>query len=209
MTLTDVLNSMPLVAVLRHIKPQEAIEIGQALVDSGFLCLEVPMNSPSPCESIAKLADSFGDQTLVGAGTVIKVADVQAVKDAGGEIIIMPHSDVNVIKEAKRLGMYCVPGIATPTEAYAAIHAGADALKLFPAIGNPPNIVKAIRAILPKDMPLIPTGGVVPDMMDAYLKAGANGFGLGGALYKPGDSVDVVTEKANAFVNEIKRIKKG
>jgi 2-dehydro-3-deoxyphosphogalactonate aldolase len=209
MTLTDVINTMPLIAVLRHIKPEEANGIGQALVDSGFTCLEVPMNSPNPCDSIAKLAEAFGDQALVGAGTVIQVEDVQKIKDAGGEIIIMPHSDVRVIEESKRLGLCCVPGISTPTEAYAAIHAGADALKLFPAIGNPPSVVKAIRAILPKDMPLIPTGGVVPDMMEDYLKAGANGFGLGGALYKPGDTPEIVTEKAKAFVDEIKRIQKG
>lgn len=209
MTLADVLKTMPLIAVLRHIKPHEAQDIGQALVDSGFVCLEVPLNSPDPFDSISTLARSFGATALIGAGTVIKVDDVKRVKDAGGEIIIMPHSDLKVIEASKRLGMLCVPGISTPTEAYAAIHSGADALKLFPAIGNPPSVVKAIRAILPSDMPLIPTGGVVPDMMADYLKAGANGFGLGGALYKPGDSAAVVTEKAKAFVDEIKRIQKG
>lgn len=200
MNLNELLNKMPLVAVLRHIKPEEAIEIGQVLIDAGFLCLEVPMNSPNPCESIRLMAEAFGDKALIGAGTVVTVEQVQQVADAGGKIIIMPHTDIDIVKQSKALGLTCVPGISTPSEAYAAINAGADAIKLFPAEGNPPAVLKAMRAILPKELPVIPTGGITPEKMADYMKVGATGFGLGSALYKPGDSADVVRKKANGFV---------
>lgn len=209
MTLNEVLKVMPLIAVLRHIKPEEATAIGDALFAAGFRCLEVPLNSPDPFTSISRLAAEFGRKALVGAGTVIHVNDVAKVAEADGKIIIMPHTDAAVIKEAKRLGLCCVPGISTPSEAYAAIHAGADALKLFPAIGSPPSVVKAIRAVLPPDMALIPTGGVTPDMMAEYMAAGANGFGLGGALYKPGDTPEQVSVKAKLFIDEINVIRQG
>ena len=206
MTLQEVLAAMPLVAVLRHIQPHEAIDIGTALVDSGFVCLEVPMNSPEPIESIRLLAEQFGERALVGAGTVIEVGQVQAIADAGGKIIIMPHTDVAVIQKAKSLGLCCVPGVSTPSEAYAALHAGADGLKLFPAEGHPPAVLKAMRAILPKGVPVIPTGGISPEKMADYSKAGASGFGLGSALYRAGDTAEVVRQRAVAFVDAMRII---
>ena len=209
MNLNEVLNEMPLIAVLRHIKPDEVTAIGDVLFAAGFRCLEVPLNSPDPFESIAKLAAEFGSNALIGAGTVIKVKDVARVAEADGKIIIMPHTDPAVIKETKRLGLCSVPGVSTPSEAYTAIHAGADALKLFPATGNPPSVVKAILAILPANMALIPTGWVKPDMMADYMAAGADGFGLGGALYKAGDTPAQVAAKAKLFVDEINIIRQG
>lgn len=203
MNLSDLLKKMPLVAVLRHIKPEEAVEIGQVLIDAGFLCLEVPMNSPNPCDSIRLLAEAFGDKAMIGAGTVVTVDQVQQVADAGGKIIIMPHTDVEIVKKSKALGLTCVPGISTPSEAYTAINAGADGIKLFPAEGNPPQVLKAMRAILPTGLPVVPTGGITPEKMADYMKAGATGFGLGSALYKSGDSADVVRDKANRFVAAI------
>jgi len=208
MNLNQVLEKMPLIAVLRHIKPEEAVAIGQVLIDKGFVCLEVPLNSPKPCESIRKLADHFGKNSLVGAGTVLTVKQVNDVANAGGKIIIMPHTNVEVIKEAKRLGLCCIPGIATPSEAFAALEAGADALKLFPADGLGPNVLKAIKAVLPEGVAIIPTGGVTPDKMADYMVAGAAGFGLGTALFRPGDTPDVVSEKATAFVDAMNEIKK-
>ncbi len=207
MNLAEVLRTMPLIAVLRYIQPDEVVAIGQALIQSGLVCLEVTMNSPNPCDSMRKLLDAFGEKVLVAAGTVTEVKQVQAVAEAGAKVIIMPHSDSRIIQESKRLGLCCIPGIATPTEAYAAIHAGADALKLFPAISIAPSVVKAFRAVLPMDIALIPTGGITPDRIEAYLKAGANGFGLGSALYQPGDSPARVIEKAKTFIDEINRIR--
>lgn len=207
MHLSEFLGSMPLIAVLRYIKPEDAIAIGDVLVEAGIVCLEVPMNSPNPCESMEKLAKAYGPCAFVAAGTVIDPADVKRIANAGGQMIISPHTDVDVIKEAKRRGLYCIPGFVTPTEAFMALKAGADALKLFPAEGNSPGVLKALRAILPKDIAVIPTGGITPEKMVDYVTAGANGFGLGGALYQPGDSPEIVAKKARCFVKAIKEIK--
>lgn len=209
MTLQEVLKEMPLIAILRHIKPSEVTAIGDVLYAAGFRCLEVPLNSPDPFDSIARLAAEFGKKALVGAGTVIQVGDVAKVAEADGKVIITPHTDPKIIHEAKRLGLCCIPGVSTPTEAYTAIHAGADALKIFPAVATPPSVVKAIKAILPPNMVLIPTGGVSPDMMADYMAAGADGFGLGGALYSPGDTPTQVAAKAKLFVDEIRVIRQG
>jgi len=175
------------------------VGIGEELVAAGFRIVEVPLNSPNPMESIRRLSEAIGDRALVGAGTVIDVDDVERVAEAGGRIIVMPHSDPAVIRAAKVRGLLCLPGVATPTEAFAALAAGADALKLFPAEGNPPAVLKAMLAVLPKGVSFFPVGGIAPDNMDEFREVGAVGFGLGSALYKPGDSAAVVAEKAAAF----------
>lgn len=201
MNLSELLVSMPLIAVLRYIKPEEVLAIGDVLITAGIVCLEVPMNSPNPCKSIELLAKTYGNDAFVGAGTVVNPLDVKRIADAGGQVIISPHTDVAVIQETKRLGLCSIPGFVTPTEAFTALKAGADALKLFPAEGNAPGVLKALRAILPKDIPVIPTGGITPEKIEDYLRAGANGFGLGGGLYQPGDSPSVVAGKARTFID--------
>lgn len=198
--LKDYLDHLPLIAILRGLKPDEAIAIGHALVDKGFSIIEVPLNSPSPLESIARLTKEFGDKILIGAGTVLSPTAVGEVKDAGGRIIVMPNSDAAVICKAKSLGLFCAPGVMTPTEGFAALANGADALKLFPADILPPQYVKAVRAIYPRETLLLPVGGITPDTMTAFHQAGANGFGLGSALYKPGQSAEVTAQRAEAFV---------
>jgi 2-dehydro-3-deoxyphosphogalactonate aldolase len=196
------LQQLPLVAILRGLTPQEAPAIGQALVDSGFALIEVPLNSPQPLESIAALAAQHPNH-LIGAGTVLSAAQVREVHAAGGRIIISPHFDPAVVHEAMRLGLACVPGVATPSEAFAALNAGAHALKLFPAELITPTVLKAMRAVLPADVPLLPVGGITPDNMGGYLNAGANGFGLGSALYKPGQSPERTRQAADRFIQDL------
>jgi 2-dehydro-3-deoxyphosphogalactonate aldolase len=180
------LRPLPLVAVLRGITPPEVDGVAAALVDNGFRILEVPLNSPDPFESIARLAREFGEHCLTGAGTVVKVGDVARVADAGGKLIVMPHGDVAIVREAKRLGLVCLPGVATTTEAFAALDAGADGLKMFPAEQLSPAVLKAWRAVLPKDTLVFHVGGIRPDNMAPYWAVGANGFGTGSNLYQPG-----------------------
>ena len=196
-TFTD---RLPLVAILRGVRPDEILPIGEALVEAGFAILEVPLNSPDPFESIAKLVGRFGQDVLIGAGTMRTEADLDALVKAGGRLMVTPHGDAALIRAAKQRGLLTLPGIATPTEAFAAIDAGTDGLKLFPAEMIPPAVVKAMRAVLPKSMPLFPVGGIEPSSMAAYRAAGANGFGLGSALYKPGLSAAEVGLRARAFV---------
>lgn len=192
--------TLPLVAILRGIRPEEAEGIGAALYEAGFRLIEVPLNSPQPLDSIARLARSLPSDAVVGAGTVLSTAAVQDVRNAGGTLIVMPHSDTAVIRAAKSAGMSCVPGAATPTEAFAAAHAGADALKLFPAELVTPAVMRAMRAVLPPALPLLPVGGITPDSMAAWRAGGATGFGLGSALYQPGLDAAAVAERARAFV---------
>lgn len=199
-TWTSVLQSLPLVAILRGLKPDEAVEVGETLVEAGFLCLEVPLNSPQPLDSIRRLRDALGDRAIVGAGTVLSPRAVQDVADAGGQIIISPNSNPAVIAATKAAGLISFPAFFTPTEAFAAIDAGADALKLFPAETAGPATLKAIKAVLPPAMPVFPVGGVDPRNLAAWRAAGANGFGLGSALYKPGHTVAQVGAAAQAFV---------
>jgi len=193
------LKPLPLVAVLRGITPGEVIGVGTALVENGFRILEVPLNSPDPFGSIATLAREFGERCLTGAGTVLRVADVARVARAGGELIVMPHGDVEIIREAKRLGLACLPGVATPTEAFAALGAGADGLKMFPAEQLSPAVLKAWRAVLPKDALVFPVGGIRPDNMAPYWAVGANGFGTGSNLYQPGALPSAVRRVAKEF----------
>ncbi len=186
MTLDDYLKPLPLVAVLRGITPAEVAAVAEALYAEGFRILEVTLNSPQPFDSIRGLADSHGSRCLVGAGTVIEVADVARVRDAGGRLIVMPHADTAVIREAKSLGMVCLPGVATPTEAFAALAAGADGLKMFPAEAMVPAALRAWRAVLPKTARVFAVGGIRPDNMAPWWAEGAAGFGTGSHLYQPG-----------------------
>ncbi len=193
------LARLPLVAILRGLTPEEAPEIGGALVEAGFCLIEVPLNSPRPFDSIEILAAAFGSSAIVGAGTVLQIGDVARVAGAGGRLIVMPHSDTAIVAAAKAAGLYAVPGFATPTEAFSALKAGADGLKLFPAEANPPPVLKAMRAVLPKSVPVLPVGGITPQSIEAYVEAGASGFGLGSALYRPERSPVEVGRRARAF----------
>jgi len=189
-----------LVAILRGVTPAEVVPIGLALSGAGFRIIEVPLNSPEPLASIRALRDALPAEVLIGAGTVVRPEDCAAVAAAGGQIVVMPHSDAAVIRAAKAAGMACAPGVATLTEAYAALAAGADALKLFPAEALAPAVLKAWRAVLRPPVALLPVGGITPEGIAAYAQAGASGFGLGSALYKPGDSAADVARQAAAFM---------
>jgi 2-dehydro-3-deoxyphosphogalactonate aldolase len=201
------LEPLPLIAVLRGITPDEVPSIAGVLVDAGFRILEVPLNSPRPFESIRLLADAFGGRCLVGAGTVLASDDVTRVHLAGGRLVVMPHADAAVIGEAKRQRLVCVPGVATPTEAFAALVAGADGLKMFPAEQLPPAALKAWRAVLPKDTLVFPVGGIRPETMAGYWAAGASGFGTGSHLYRSGASVESVRAAAAALVGALRALR--
>ena len=193
------LASLPLVAILRGITPHEAVPIGQALLNMGWTLIEVPLNSPQPLYSIAAMTSAF-PQALVGAGTVLTISDVRNVHAAGGQLIVSPNFNPAVVREALQLGLVCLPGIMTASEAFAALDAGATGLKLFPAEMASPAVVKALRAVLPPATVLLPVGGITPDNMRAYLDAGASGFGIGSALYKPGMAAGQVAENAVNFI---------
>jgi 2-dehydro-3-deoxyphosphogalactonate aldolase len=194
------MQQLPLVAILRGISPAEAADVGQALWDAGWRLLEVPLNSPEPLKSIEILARRF-PQALVGAGTVRSAAEVRQVQDSGGRIIVSPHCDARVIRAAVERGLLSLPGVMTPSEAFAALDAGATALKLFPAEMIPPAAVKAMRAVLPASLQLLPVGGIGPTTMAPYRAAGASGFGIGSALYKPGMDAAAVAASARAFAD--------
>lgn len=198
--LDDVLGQCPLIAILRGITPDEAVDVGQALFDAGLRVIEVPLNSPQPLKSIEKLAGKFGESCLIGAGTVMTPDDVIEVRDAGGELIVMPHSDAEVIEEAKAEGLVCLPGVATPTEGFSALTSGADGLKMFPGEAMPPKIVKAWRAVFPVAIKLMPVGGVSVENIPEYIAAGASGFGIGSSLYAPGRTASDVKARADALV---------
>jgi 2-dehydro-3-deoxyphosphogalactonate aldolase len=198
--LETAMAALPLVAILRGLTADEAPAVGAALVEAGFRIIEVPLNSPDPLRSLEILADRFGDDALIGAGTVMSPEAARQTADAGGRLVVMPHSDAAVIRAAKEAGAWCLPGVATPTEGFAALAAGADALKLFPGEALPPNVVKAWTAVFPKTVALLPVGGITPETMAAYVAAGAAGFGIGSALYKPGLAPAQVATRAAAFV---------
>ncbi len=197
---SDFLAGVPLVAILRGLTPEEAEPVGEALVAAGFRCLEVPLNSPRPLESIAILSARFGDTAIVGAGTVLSPADVDAVAGAGGRIIISPDTNPDVIRATKAAGLLSLPGFFSPSEAFSALRAGADGLKLFPADAGGLATLKALKAVLPPAVPVMPVGGVDADTMAAFRAAGAGGFGIGSWLYTPGQGIDVIAERAVRLV---------
>lgn len=198
--LKQALKENGLVAILRGLRPEEAPAIGDALYQAGFRVIEVPLNSPQPLDSIGLLRQRLPADCLIGAGTVLTPEQVVQVKDAGGQVIVMPHSDPKVLRAAKAAGLFLSPGVATPTEAFAALSEGADVLKLFPAEQMSPAVVKAWLAVLPAGTVLLPVGGISPDNMQAFIDAGVKGFGLGSGLFKPGMTVSDVQDRAAAYV---------
>lgn len=204
MTATDdfkrYLAESPLVAIIRGVTPDEAEAIGDALYEGGIRIIEVPLNSPDPLASIKRLSARLGDKALIGAGTVLKPSQVGEVAAAGGRIIVSPSTDAAVITATVNAGLVSSPGFFTPSEAFTALNAGAQVLKLFPAEGASPAVLKAQKAVLPKDVPVLVVGGVQPDTMQPWLDAGAAGFGLGGGIYKPGQSPEDTLAKARAYV---------
>jgi 2-dehydro-3-deoxyphosphogalactonate aldolase len=196
----DAYRQCSLIAILRGLKPDEAVAIGEALVGAGFTILEVPLNSPDPLDSIARLAKALEGRAVVGAGTVYKPAEVDAVAQAGGTLIVSPNANPAVIRRTKELGLVSAPGVMTPTEAIAALDAGADVLKFFPGELIGPAGVKAMGAVLPAGPPLVMVGGVTPQNLSAYSGTPATGFGIGSALYKPGLDAAAVAERARAFM---------
>ncbi|MBV9529094.1 MAG: 2-dehydro-3-deoxy-6-phosphogalactonate aldolase [Sphingomonas sp.] len=199
------LNQCPLVAIIRGVTPDEAEAIADAIHEGGIRIIEVPLNSPDPLKSIERIAARYGDRTLVGAGTVLNRDQVAQVKDAGGRIIVSPDSNIEVIATAAAAGLVSCPGYFTPTEAFAAIRAGAHGLKLFPAEGATPAVLKGQLAVVPKSVPVLAVGGISPDNMQPWLEAGAAGFGLGSGLYTPGQSPAETLDKARAYVAGVKR----
>lgn len=196
----DWLARCPLVAILRGVRPEEAEAVTEALAAHGIAIVEVPLNSPDPVESISRLAARFGDRMLIGAGTVMTERQVAEVAEAGGRLIVTPHAAGEVVRAAKRHGMAACPGMFTPTEAFAMLAAGADAIKLFPAEAASPAVLRAMRAVLPKGALVLPVGGIEAGTMRPWLDAGAAGFGIGSAIYRPGDTPARVGEKAAALL---------
>ena len=194
------LGECPLVAIIRGVRPDEAEAIGDAIYESGIRIIEVPLNSPEPFSSIERLSKRLGDRMLVGGGTVLTPDDVRRVRNAGGRIVISPNSNTDVIVETVAEGMISCPGYFTPSEAFAAIRAGATSLKLFPAEGASPALLKAHLAVIPREVPILIVGGVKPDSLRPWLQAGAAGFGLGGGLYKSGQSPSETLDKGSAYV---------
>jgi 2-dehydro-3-deoxyphosphogalactonate aldolase len=198
------LAECPLVAIIRGVTPDEAEAIGDAVYAAGIRIVEVPLNSPDPLESIRRLAARFEGRALIGAGTVLDPADVARVREAGGRIIVSPNTHPPVIEASARAGLVSAPGFFTPSEAFAALRAGAHALKLFPAEAASPKVVKAQRAVLPREVPLLVVGGVAPDTMRPWIEAGAEGFGLGSGLYRPGQSAEETAMRARAYVEGLR-----
>jgi 2-dehydro-3-deoxyphosphogalactonate aldolase len=199
-TLRQALKQCPIVAILRGVKPDEIVAIGDVLVEAGITIIEVPLNSPQPFDSIVRLSARHGGRILIGAGTVLDPADVVLVKDAGGELVVAPNFDAEIVRAAKAIGLATLPGVMTPSEGFAALKAGADGLKLFPAEVMPPAVVKAWRAVFDPDTLLLAVGGVTVDNIRSYADAGASGYGIGSALYKPGLPVEEIASLAKALV---------
>ncbi len=193
--------SRPIIAILRGLKPTEAAEIGHALIDAGIDRIEVPLNSPNPLDSIGILADRYGDKALIGAGTVLTPQEVQQVADVGGQLVVSPNFDADVIHRSVALNMQSWPGVYTPTEAFAALKAGATGLKLFPGVMAGPQGLAAMRPVLPKGTLIFAVGGAGPENFAEWIKAGADGFGIGSALFKPGMNVTEVADRATRIVS--------
>lgn len=203
-TLDKFLAECPLVAIIRGVSPADAEATAEAIHDAGIRIIEIPLNSPEPLKSIETVARRFGETALVGAGTVLDPADVLRIKDVGGRIIVSPETNIPIVAATAAAGLVSCPGYFTPSEAFAAIRAGAHGLKLFPAEGASPAVLKAQKAVLPGNLPVIVVGGVKPDTMTPWLDAGASGFGLGSGLYRPGQPATETAEKARAYVAAVR-----
>lgn len=199
------LAECPLVAIIRGVTPDDVEAIGDAIYEGGIRIIEVPLNSPDPLKSIGKLAKKLGDKALIGAGTVLKPEQVAEVQKAGGQLIVSPNTNRDVIAATAAAGLVSSPGYFTPSDAFAAIEAGATGLKLFPAEGASPAVLRAHLAVIPRDVPIIVVGGVKPDNMRPWTEAGAAGFGLGSGLYRPGQSADETLDRARCYVNCLRR----
>lgn len=205
MKLEQALETCGIIAILRGVSPDEVVAVTQALYDAGVRIVEVPLNSPEPFVSIKLLAKTFAEKMIVGAGTVLSEQDLNLLKEHGGQICVSPDCHPAVISRAVALGLDPLPGVFTPTEAFAAIRAGAKHLKLFPAEAASPLTIKAWKAVLPKHIQIHAVGGVTPDNMKDWISAGATGFGIGSALYKPGIALSKVSESAHTLVAAWKR----
>lgn len=203
--LSQYLNECPLVAIIRGVTPADVESIGEAIFEAGIRIIEVPLNSPEPLDSIERLSAKFGDRALIGGGTVLRWSEVHEIKTAGGRLIVSPNTNVEVIAETVKSRLVSCPGYFTPSEAFAALAAGATGLKFFPAESASPAVLKAQRAVLPRDLPVIVVGGVQPDVMQPWVDAGATGFGLGSGLYKPGQSAEETAQRARAYLAALGR----
>lgn len=203
MDLSSWLHRCPLVAILRGVRPDEVEAVAAALETNGVAIVEIPLNSPDPLDSIARLSRGFGARLLIGAGTVMTPLQVRDIAAAGGRLIVTPHADARVTRAAKQHGLLAVPGFFTPAEAFTMLEAGADALKLFPAEAASPAVLRAVRAVLPQGTRVLPVGGIDASNMAPWRAAGAAGFGIGSAIYKPGDTATVVAEKARTLVRAL------
>jgi len=201
------LNDNPLIAILRGLRPESAIDVADVLVETGFRIIEVPLNSPDPLMSIERIAAKYSHSVVVGAGTVLNTSSVLDVLQAGGQLVVSPNMNAQVGAKAIELGVKWCPGVATPSEAFAAIELGADLLKFFPAEIISPAALGAMRAVLPADTFTAVVGGITPDKIKGYYNAGANGFGLGSALFKPEYDMAELRNRAESFVNEFGEIK--
>jgi 2-dehydro-3-deoxyphosphogalactonate aldolase len=198
-------DQCPLIAIIRGVMPDEAETIGQAIFDAGIRIIEVPLNSPDPLESIRRLAAQFGDRALVGGGTVLEEMQVEQIAAAGGRLIVAPNTNAEVIAATADAGLVSCPGFFTPSDAFDALEAGATALKLFPAEAASPAVLKAQRAVIPAEIPIFVVGGVTPGSMRPWIEAGADGFGLGGGLYRAGQPAAETADKARAYVAALGR----
>ncbi len=199
MGLDEALATLPLIAILRGLRPEEALGVAGALYEAGFRIVEVPLNSPSPYESIARIVAHFAGRLVIGAGTVVDIGAVAELAQTGAHLVVSPNFDAGVVRATKQKGLISIPGVATPSEAFAALAAGADALKLFPAEMITPSVLRSLRAVLPKAVKLIPVGGITPSNIAAYREAGADAFGIGSALFKPGKPLAAIAEAASVF----------
>jgi 2-dehydro-3-deoxyphosphogalactonate aldolase len=202
----DWVSPMPLVAILRGLTPDKASETGAVLIDAGFRVMEVPLNSPNSIETISILAAEFGQRALIGAGTVMTSDQIIQIADAGGKLIVSPHCDPNLITAAKARGLFSLPGVATPSEGFAALNTGADGLKLFPAEVLSPPVLKAWRAVMDRRVGLFPVGGITPDKIEDYWDAGATGFGLGSALFKANYTLSEIGANADRFIAKMRNL---
>lgn len=203
MSILESYMKTPLIAILRGVQEDEVVEITGTLIDQGFTMIEVPLNSPKAISSIQRISDAFGDRALVGAGTVLSVEEVDAVASAGGKLMLSPNTNLDVVRRAKALGMVAIPGVATPTELLAAISAGADAAKAFPAEMLPPSVIKSWRSVIPSDFPILAVGGIHAGNMSEYTRCGVSGFGIGSNLYRSGKSLKAIVEDAGKFIQSV------